>query len=114
MIAARMAAVKSLLPRADAAVIFRAEPRLLLAGDDDEILRRLTAAIECIKRELPGVNADKLVEVEPGFLAMDISAGLSALRDLWPEEAFRQSDEANPFFAEELALAIKALNGSGK
>jgi len=44
----------------------------------------------------------------------DISVGLAELRDLWPEEAFRQSDIDNPFFAEELALAIKALMGKGK
>jgi hypothetical protein len=39
---------------------------------------------------------------------------VAALRELWPEEAFKNSDEQNPFFAEELALAIKALNGKGK
>ena len=43
-------------------------------------------------------------------MMLRISSGLEALRELWPEEAFRQSDADNPFFAG-LALAIKALNG---
>ena len=114
VIASRLAALKDLLPRADAAIIFRAEPRLLLAGDGDEILQNMANSVAAMKRELPGINADKLVEIEPRMMFEDISPGLEALRELWPEEAFRQSDEDNPFFAEELALAIKALNGKGK
>ena len=114
VIASRLAALKDLLPRADAAIIFRAEPRLLLAGDGDEILRNMANSVAAMKRELPGINADKLVEIEQRMMFEDISQGLQALRELWPEEAFRQSDEDNPFFAEELALAIKALNGKGK
>ena len=47
------------------------------------------------------------------MLFEDISQGLAALKELWPEEAFRSSEEQNPFFAEELALAIKALMGKG-
>ena len=109
-----MASLKELLPGADAAVIFRAEPRLLLAGDGDEIMANVARSVAAIKRELPGVNADKLAEIEPRMLFEDISEGLEALRELWPEEAFRRSDEENPFFAEELALAIKALQGKGK
>ena len=54
-----------------------------------------------------------LVEMEPRMLFEDIGEGLAALRELWPEEAFRASEAENPFFAEELALAIKALNGKG-
>ena len=114
VIAARMASLKDLLPGADAAVIFRAEPRLLLAGDGEEIMANVARSVAAIKRELPGVNADKLAEMEPRMLFEDISEGLEALRELWPEEAFRRSDEENPFFAEELALAIKALQGKGK
>ena len=114
VIAARMASLKELLPGADAAVIFRAEPRLLLAGDGDEIMANVARSVAAIKRELPGVNADKLAEMEPRMLFEDISEGLEALRELWPEEAFRRSEEENPFFAEELALAIKALQGKGK
>ena len=113
VLAARMAALKELLPRADAALIFRAEPRLLLAGDGDIIMGNVRRSVEAIKRDLPGINADKLLELEPRMMFEDISSGLEALRELWPEEAFRQSDADNPFFAEELALAIKALNGKG-
>lgn len=113
VLAARMASLKELLPRADAALIFRAEPRLLLAGDGDIIMENVRRSVEAIKRDLPGINADKLLELEPRMLFEDISSGLEALRELWPEEAFRQSDADNPFFAEELALAIKALNGKG-
>lgn len=114
IIASRLAALKELLPRADAAVIFRAEPRLLLAGDGEEILANIAKSVATIRSELPGINADKLVEIEPRMMFEDISEGLTALRELWPEEAFRTSDEENPFFAEELALAIKALQGKGK
>ena len=113
VLAARMASLKELLPNADAAVILRAEPRALLAGDGAEILRDAQRSVETIKRELPGVSADKLVEIEPRMLFEDIGEGLAALRELWPEEAFRTSEAENPFFAEELALAIKALNGKG-
>jgi len=113
VLAARMASLKELLPSADAAVILRAEPRALLAGDGAEILRGARRSVETIKRELPGVSADKLVEMEPRMLFEDIGEGLAALRELWPEEAFRASEAENPFFAEELALAIKALNGKG-
>jgi hypothetical protein len=109
-----MAALKELVPRADAAVIFRAEPRLLLAGDGDVIMANARRSVAAIKSQLPGVNADKLVEQEPSMMFEDISEELEALRELWPEEAFRNSDEQNPFFAEELALAIKALQGKGK
>ena len=114
VIAQRMAALKELVPRADAAVIFRAEPRLLLAGDGDVIMANARRSVSAIKSQLPGVNADKLVEQEPSMMFEDISEELEALRELWPEEAFRNSDEQNPFFAEELALAIKALQGKGK
>jgi hypothetical protein len=114
VIAQRMAALKELVPRADAAVIFRAEPRLLLAGDGDVIMANARRSVAAIKSQLPGVNADKLVEQEPSMMFEDISEELEALRELWPEEAFRNSDEQNPFFAEELALAIKALQGKGK
>jgi hypothetical protein len=113
VLAARMASLKELLPNADAAVLLRAEPRALLAGDGAEILRGARRSVETIKRELPGVSADKLVEMEPRMLFEDIGEGLAALRELWPEEAFRTSERENPFFAEELALAIKALNGKG-
>jgi len=112
-LAARMSLLKELLPNADAAVIFRAEPRALLAGDGDLIMRDARAKIALIHTELPGVSADKLVEIEPRMLFEDISQGLAALKELWPEEAFRSSEEQNPFFAEELALAIKALMGKG-
>ncbi len=114
VIAARMAALKELLPGADAAVIFRAEPRALLAGDGEEIMAGVAANVGTIRRELPGINADKLVEIEPNLAFTDIRVGLEGLRELWPEEAFRRSEADNPFFAEELALAIKALNGKGE
>ena len=114
MIAARMAALKELLPGADAAVIFRAEPRALLAGDGEEIMAGVAENVGTIRRELPGINADKLVEIEPNLAFTDIRVGLEGLRELWPEEAFRRSEADNPFFAEELALAIKALNGKGE
>jgi hypothetical protein len=91
----------------------RAEPRALLAGDGAEIMRAARRSVDTIKTELPGVSADKLVEMEPRMLFEDIGEGLAALRELWPEEAFRTSERENPFFAEELALAIKALNGKG-
>ena len=91
----------------------RAEPRALLAGDGAEIMRDARRSVDAIKRELPGVSADKLVEMEPRMLFEDIGEGLAALRELWPEDAFRTSEAENPFFAEELALAIKALNGKG-
>ena len=113
VLAARMASLKELLPNADAAVLLRAEPRALLAGDGAEIMRAARRSVDTIKRELPGVSADKLVEMEPRMLFEDIGEGLAALRELWPEEAFRTSERENPFFAEELALAIKALNGKG-
>ena len=113
VIAQRMSNLKELLPNADAAVIFRAEPRALLAGDGASIMRDAQNKIDVIHRELPGVSADKLVEIEPRMLFEDITPGLAALRELWPEEAFRNSDAENPFFAEELALAIKALMGKG-
>ena len=85
----------------------------LLAGDGAEIMRDARRSVDAIKRELPGVSADKLVEMEPRMLFEDIGEGLAALRELWPEDAFRTSEAENPFFAEELALAIKALNGKG-
>jgi hypothetical protein len=113
VLANRMASLKELLPNADAAVILRAEPRALLAGDGAEIMRDARRSVDVIKKELPGVSADKLVEMEPRMLFDDIGEGLVALRELWPEEAFRTSEAENPFFAEELALAIKALNGKG-
>ena len=113
VLAARMASLKELLPNADAAVLLRAEPRALLAGDGAEIMRAARRSVDTIKTELPGVSADKLVEMEPRMLFEDIGEGLAALRELWPEEAFRTSERENPFFAEELALAIKALNGKG-
>ena len=81
--------------------------------DRDIIMGNVRRSVEAIKRDLPGINADKLLELEPRMMFEDISSGLEALRELWPEEAFRQSDADNPFFAEELALAIKALNGKG-
>jgi hypothetical protein len=74
----------------------------------------VAANVGTIRRELPGINADKLVEIEPNLAFTDIRVGLEGLRELWPEEAFRRSEEDNPFFSEELALAIKALNGKGE
>jgi len=35
----------------------RAEPRLLFAGDGDEIMSRATESVAAINRQLPGVNA---------------------------------------------------------
>ena len=58
------------------------------------------------RRQAPGAGAQDDVRGHS-------SSGAEKPRALQFEEAFRQSDADNPFFAEELALVIKALNGKG-
>ena len=100
VLAARMASLKELLPSADAAVILRAEPRAAGGRRRRDPARR-AAVRRDDQAELPGVSADKLVEMEPRMLFEDIGEGLAALRELWPEEASPRERSREPFFAEE-------------
>lgn len=114
VLVSRMSALKGIAPRADVAVMIREEPRLLLAGGDEVVLEQARQTVGLLRELLPGVNTDKVVELEPDLLFEDIRPAVSELRELWPAEAFKYTDETNPFFAEELALAIKALIGQSK
>ena len=107
-IVSRLSALRSMIPGADVGKILRADARSFLQRDVPEIKLRFQALVIAF----PRVNVARLVEHDPSLLLIDVDVGLEALRELWTEDEFAQSDEDNPFFAEELALAIKTLSGA--
>jgi len=108
-IVSRLSALKMMMPGADVALIVRRNAKAFLERDVNDIKRRFDA----LQRAFPGVKVSKLVEHDPELLLIDVDAGVAALRDLWTPEQFAGSDDDNPFFAEELALAIRAVSGNG-
>jgi hypothetical protein len=98
-----------MIPGADVGLILRADAKRFLQRDIPEIKLRFRALSDAF----PRVDVARLVEYDPSLLLIDVDVGLKALRELWTEEQFAQSDVDNPFFAEELALAIKTLSGYG-
>lgn len=108
-IVARLSALRAMIPGADVGRILRADAKSFLQRDVPEIKVRFRA----LRDAFPRVNVARLVEYDPSLLLLDVEVGLTALRELWTEEEFAQSDEDNPFFAEELSLAIKTLAGLG-
>ena len=109
VIASRLSALKLMIPGADVGLILRADAKRFLQRDIPEIKLRFRALSDAF----PRVDVARLVEYDPSLLLIDVDVGLKALRELWTEEQFAQSDVDNPFFAEELALAIKTLSGYG-
>lgn len=108
-IVARLSQLKTMIPGADVGAILRQDSKSFLQRDIPEIKERFRA----LRDAFPRVNVARLVEYDPSLLLLDVNVGLNALRELWTEEEFAQSDEDNPFFAEELSLAIKTLAGHG-
>ena len=108
-IVSRLAALKTLMPGADVALIMRLNAKAFLERDVVDIKRRFDA----LQTAFPGVKVGKLIEHDPELLLIDVDAGVAALRELWTPEQFSRSDDDNPFFAEELALAIRAVSGNG-
>ena len=106
---ARLSQLKTMIPGADVGAILRQDSKSFLQRDIPEIKERFRA----LRDAFPRVNVARLVEYDPSLLLLDVNVGLNALRELWTEEEFAQSDEDNPFFAEELSLAIKTLAGHG-
>ena len=98
-----------MIPGADVGLILRADAKRFLQRDIPVIKLRFRALSDAF----PRVDVARLVEYDPSLLLIDVDVGLKALRELWTEEQFAQSDVDNPFFAEELALAIKTLSGYG-
>jgi len=82
-------------------------------AQDASYSRRRQRQRRSLSHAFPRVDVARLVEYDPSLLLIDVDVGLKALRELWTEEQFAQSDVDNPFFAEELALAIKTLSGYG-
>ena len=109
VIASRLSALKLMIPGADVGLILRADAKRFLQRDIPVIKLRFRALSDAF----PRVDVARLVEYDPSLLLIDVDVGLKALRELWTEEQFAQSDVDNPFFAEELALAIKTLSGYG-
>ena len=108
-IVSRLAALKTMMPGADVALIMRLNAKAFLERDVVDIKRRFDA----LQTAFPGVKVGKLIEHDPELLLIDVDAGVAALRELWTPEQFSRSDDDNPFFAEELALAIRAVSGNG-
>jgi hypothetical protein len=109
VIVSRLSALKLMIPGADVGLILRADAKRFLQREIPEIKLRFRALSDAF----PRVDVARLVEYDPSLLLIDVDVGLKALRELWTEEQFAQSDVDNPFFAEELALAIKTLSGYG-
>jgi hypothetical protein len=108
-IVSRLSALKLTVPGADVGEIFRHDAASFLRRDVGDI----KVAYKTLQDAFPRVNIARLVEYDPSLLLIDVDVGIKALRELWKEDEFAQSDEDNPFFAEELALALKTLSGHG-
>ena len=108
-IVSRLSALKLTISGCDAGVIFRHDAASFLRRDVADI----KVAYKTLQDAFPRVNIARLVEYDPSLLLIDVDVGIKALRELWKEDEFAQSDVDNPFFAEELALALKTLSGHG-
>jgi len=111
----RIVDLKSIFPSADVARMMELLPSAFLSGDfrDWELtVAQVERATEILRKGLPSVNVDAMVEMDPTILFEDLRSlneGIFNLRDLWKVDAVTLANSE----PEELALAIRALGLKG-
>lgn len=108
----RIVDLKSIFPSADVARMVELLPSAFLSGEWELTVVQLEQAAQLLRKGLPSVHVDSMVEMDPTILFEDLRSldtGLSRMRDLWKVDATTLANSE----PEELALAIRALGLRG-
>jgi len=107
----RMNKLKIIAPRANCCAMFLTAPRLFMGEKGDQNVAIVSQNAKILKSSFPNVDVDALIEHDPELLIItDLNEAIKELLSLWSEEAFALSDSDNDFFAEELAVALRACS----
>jgi hypothetical protein len=108
----RIVELKALFPTSNVARMIELLPSAFIACPWQETLERLGHVNEHLRHGLPGVDVDRMVELDPTILFEDpksIQVGIQRLHELWKVDASALANSE----PEELALAVRALSLGG-
>ena len=108
----RIVELKSLFPTSNAARMIELLPSAFIVGPWKETMLRLSRVNELLRNGLPGVDVDRMVELDPTILFEDpasIQVGIGRLHELWKVDVAALVNSE----PEELALAVRALSLKG-
>lgn len=108
----RIVELKTLFPTSNVARMIELLPSAFIAGPWQETVERLSHVSELLRHGLPGVDVDRMVELDPTILFEEpasIQVGIHRLYELWKVDASALANSE----PEELALAVRALSLGG-